>query len=177
MITAEYGAAGSSYWRRVAIDPDATAVTFDNCHFPRRFLSWGADREYTCRISELRGLCWNMEGCGGKRWRKEPVLEVVTPAGRAVLPKAAEGFDAVYAALVAGIPEGGRLRWYEYPAAQSLLALLLIFPVGIGMTILCAVFLERRLISTALLAGVFGVLLPFLFLRAVSIWLGKPTMR
>jgi hypothetical protein len=176
VITAEYGVAGSSYWRRVAVDPDTATVTFDNCHFPRRFLSWGMDPEYTCRISELRGVCWNMEGCGN-RWRRDPVLEVVTPAGRAILPKASAGFDAVYATLIAGIPEEVRLRWYEYPAAQSLVALLLIFPAGIAMTILCAVLLERRLIAAALLAGVFIVFVPFVFLRVVSYWLGKPTMR
>lgn len=176
MITAEYGVAGSPYWRRVAIDPDAATVTFDNCHFPLRFFSWGTDSEYTCRISELRGVCWNMGG-SGTRWRKEPVLEVVTPAGRAILPKASAGFDAVYAALIAGIPEDVRLRWYQYPAAQSLVALLLIFPIGIATTILCAVLLERQLISTALLAGVFSVLMPFVFLRALSMWLGKPTLR
>ena len=176
MITAEYGAVGSSYWRRVALDPDAATVTFDNCHFPNRFFSWGTDPEYTCRISELRGVCWNMGGCG-TRWRKEPVLEVVTPAGRAVLPKASAGFDAVYAALLAGMSADVRLRWYEYPAAQALVAFLLIFPVGIAMTIFCAVLLERQLTSTALLAGVFIVLMPFVFLRAVSLWIGKPTLR
>lgn len=116
-------------------------------------------------------------GGSGTRWRKEPVLEVVTPAGRAILPKASAGFDAVYAALIAGIPEDVRLRWYQYPAAQSLVALLLIFPIGIATTILCAVLLERQLISTALLAGVFIVLMPFVFLRALSMWLGKPTLR
>lgn len=176
MITAEYGEAGSSYWRRVAIDPDAATVTFDNCHFPRRFFSWGMDPDYTCRISELRGVCWNTEGCGN-RWRREPVLEVVTPAGRAVLPKASTGFDAVYSALIAGIPKEARLRWYEYPGAQSLVALLLIFPAGIVLTVLCAALLELQLISTALLAGGFIILIPFVFLRALSYWLGKPTMR
>lgn len=176
MIVAEYGAAGSSYWRRVAIDPDAATVTFDNCHFPSRFFAWGVDPKYTCRLSELRGVCWNMEGCG-HLWRREPVLEVVTPAGRAILPKASAGFDAVHAALIAGIPEGGRLRWYQYPAAQSLMALLLVLPVGLVITALCAVLLERQLISTALLATVFIALMPFVFLRPVSMWLGKPTLR
>jgi hypothetical protein len=176
VITAEYGAVGSSYWRRVAIDPDAATISFDNCHFPNRFFSWGTDPGYTCRISELRGVCWNMGGSGA-RWRKEPVLEVVTPAGRAVLPKAAAGFDAVYAALIESIPADVRLRWYEYPAAQACLAFLLIFPVGVAMTLLCAVLLERRLISTSLLAGVFIVLMPFAFLRLVSMWIGKPTSR
>lgn len=176
MIAAEFGAAGSPSCRRVAIDPDAATVTFDNCHFPNRFFSWGMDPEYTCRISDLRGVCWNMEGCG-RLWRREPVLEVVTPAGRAILPKASAGFDAVYAALIAGIPEGVRLRWYQYPAIHSLVALLLIFAVGIAMTILCAVLLERQLISTALLAGVFIVLMPLVFLRPVSRWLGKPVVR
>lgn len=176
MIAAEFGAAGSPSWRRVAIYPDAATVTFDNCHFPNRFFSWGMDPKYTCRISDLRGVCWNMEGCG-RLWRREPVLEVVTPAGRAILPKASAGFDAVYAALIAGIPEGVRLRWYQYPAIHSLVALLLIFAVGIAMTILCAVLLERQLISTALLAGVFIVLMPLVFLRPVSTWLGKPLVR
>ncbi len=176
MITAEYGAEGSTYWRRVTVDPTAATVTFHNCHFPKQFFSWGKDPEYTCRISDLRGVCWNMEGCGN-RWRKESVLEVVTPAGRAILPKSSVGFDAVYAALIAGIPKEARLYWYEYPAAQSLVALLLIFPIGIALTILCAVLLERQLISTAVLAGLFIVLLPFVFLRVVSIWIGKPTLR
>jgi uncharacterized protein (DUF2062 family) len=45
------------------------------------------------------------------------------------------------------------------------------------MTMLCAVLLERRLIAAALLAGVFIVFVPFVFLRVVSYWLGKPTMR
>lgn len=176
MITAEYGVAGSPYWRRVAINPEAATVTFDNCHFPNRFLSWGTDPEYSCRISEIRGVCWNMGGCG-TRWRKESVLEVVTPAGRAVLPKASAGFDAVYVSLIEGIPADVRLRWYEYPTAQALMAFLLIFPVGIATTILCAVLLERQLISTALLAGVFIVLMPFVFFRVVSIWIGQPTLR
>lgn len=176
MITAEFDAAGSPNWRRVAMDPDTGTVTFYNSHFSKRFISWGTDPEYTCQLSELRGVCWNMGG-SGTRWRKEPVLEVVTPAGRAMLPKASAGFDAVYAALIAGIPADVRLSWYQYPAAQSLLALLLIFPVGIGMTILCAVLLERQLISTTVLAVVFIALLPFVFLRVLSFWLGKPMMR
>jgi len=176
VITAEYGAAGSSYWRRVVVNPDAASVAFHNCHFRNRFFSWGTDLEYTCRISDLRGVCWNMGG-SGVRWRKEPVLEVVTPAGRAILPKTSAGFDAVYEALITGIPEEVRLRWYQYPGAQSLVGLLFIFPVGIAMTILCAVLLERQLVSTALLAGVFIILMPFVFLRAMSMWLGKPTLR
>lgn len=175
MITAEYDAAGSLHWRRVVIDPDA-AVTFDNCHFPKRFFSWGMDPAYTCRISELRGVCWNM-GDSGTRWRKEPVLEVVTPAGRAILPKAAVGFEAVHAALIAGIPEEARLRWYQYPAAQTLVALLLIFPVGMATTVLCAVLVERRLISTTLLAGACIALMPLVFLRALSMWRGRPMLR
>lgn len=176
MITAEYGTAGSSDWRRVAIDPDAATVTFDNCHFPNRFFSWGTDPEYTCRIAELRGMGWNM-GYSGTLWRKEPLLEVVTPTGRAILPKKSAGFDAVHAALVAGIPKEVRLRWYEYPAAQSLVALLLIFPVGLAAVILCAVLLERQLVSKALLAGVIIMLMPFVFLRSLSTWLGRPMVR
>ena len=176
MITAEYGTAGTSNWRRVAIDTDAGTVTFDDCHFPNRFFSWGTDAEYTCQIADVQGVCWNTEGCGD-HWRKEPVLEVVTPAGRARLPKTSAGFDAVYAALIAGMPEGTRLRWYQYPAAQSLMTVLTIFPVGIAMTILCAILLERQLISLALLAAMFIVLLPFAFLRVLSTWLGKPTLK
>lgn len=176
MIAADYGAVGSAHSRRVTVDPDLGTVTFDNCHFPNRFFSWGMDPEYTCRISEIRGVCWNMGGCG-TRWRKEPVLEVVTPAGRAVLPKASVGFDAVHTALIEGIPADVRLRWYEYPAAQSLMAFALIFPVGMVMTIVCAILLERRMISSALLAGVFIALTPFVFIRALSIWAGKPTLR
>lgn len=172
MITAEYCPAGSAWRRWVVIDPEAATVSFGNCHFPKRFFAWGTDAEYTCRIAELRGVCWNMGGTGS-RWRKEPILEVVTPAGRAMLPKASAGFDAVYAALVAGIPEGVRLHWYQNPAAQALVGLL-ILPVGISITILCAVLLERRWISAELLAGVCIVLMPLVFVRALSFWRGKP---
>lgn len=172
MMMAEYRPAGSAWRRWVVIDPDAATVSFGNCHFPKRFFAWGTDAEYTCRISELRGVCWNMGGTG-TRWRREPTLEVVTPAGRAMLPKAATGFDAVYEALVAGIPEGVRLRWYQYPAVQPLVGLL-ILPGGIAITMLCAVLLEHRWISAGLLAGVCIVLMPLVFVRVLSFWLGKP---
>ena len=178
MITAEYGAEGSPWWCRIAIDPDTATVTFQNCHYQRRFFSWGVDPEYTCRLAELRGLCWNMGGTGGYwSWRKAPVMEVVTPAGRAVVPKAAAGFAAVHEAIVGGIPPDVRLRWYEYPAAQTAIGLLVIFPSGIAATILCAVLVERRLVSPMQLFVVFLVLIPLLFLRSVSPWDGRPPVR
>jgi len=114
----------------VAIDPAAGTVTFHRCHQPRRFLSWGVDPEFTCHLSELRGVCWNVVRGVGR------VLEVVTPAGRARLAQAASGFEAVRAALVGGLAPGARLRWYEYPAAQLLL-LPAIFAAGLPGAGLC----------------------------------------
>ena len=59
MLVADYGTEGEADWRRVVYDPDAGTVTFYNCYQSKRFLAWGADPEFTCRVSELRAAYWN----------------------------------------------------------------------------------------------------------------------
>jgi hypothetical protein len=169
MPEAVYGAEGEFLWRQVIVDPEAGTVTFRRCHQPRRFLSWGVDAEYTCRLSELRGVCWSA-------WRNiGSVLEVVTPAGRARLPQAASNFESVRAALMDGLKPGTALAWYEYPAAKALLALLVIIPgVFLGL-VLCVWSLEQSWLPQWLVPGlVFGVVSLFFVVPIRSWWRGQP---
>ena len=175
MITAEFGTEGRPYWRKVVVAPEAGTVTFQRCHHPSRFVSWGPDPEYTCRLADLRGVYWNRRYCG-TRWRTDRVLEVVTPAGRAVLPQGAAGFEAVHAALMEGLGAEARLRWSQTPGGQTALMLLVVFGSGIALTILCAMLLERRLIPAGLVAGALVVLMPLVLLHLYSRWIGKPTV-
>jgi hypothetical protein len=169
MLVAEYGAEGEFLWRRVLVDPEAGTVTFHRCHQPGRFLSWGVDVEYTCRLSELRGVCWSGMG------RIGPTLDVVTPAGRARLPQVASNFETVRAALVGGLRPGAALPWYEYPVAQTLLALLVVVPgvvLGIGLAIW--VF-EQGLVPTWLVpVCVLAPVLLVFTLPILSWWRGRP---
>lgn len=120
-ITAAYGTKGEMLWRKVIVDPDEGRVTFRRCHAPNRFLAWGVEDEYTCSLSELLGVCWSgAKGLGLS-------LEIVTPAGRARLPRTARGFDAVHAAILGGLSPTARLRWYQYPSGQFLIVLPMIF--------------------------------------------------
>jgi hypothetical protein len=169
MLAAEYGAAGEFLWRRVIVDPAAGTVTFHRCHQPGRFLSWGVEAEYTCRLSELRGVCWSgWRGIG-------PTLEVVTPAGRARLPQVAANFEAVRAAVVGGLKPGAALPWYEYPAAQALLLLLIVVPgvvLGLGLVIW---LLQQPLVpSWVVPVVVLGPVLLIFLIPIVSWWRGRP---
>ena len=115
MLVADYGKEGEADWRRVVYDPDAGTVTFYNCYQSRRFLAWGADPEFTCRVSEIRAVYWSYQrGIGS-------VLLVVTPAGQVRIPQKVVGLDGVRSALIGGLAPESRLRWYEYEVAKTVL--------------------------------------------------------
>lgn len=169
MPEAVYGAEGEFLWRQVLVDPAASTVTFRRCHQPGRFLSSGVDAGYTCRLSELRGVCW-------VGWRSVgSVLEVVTPDGRARLPQAASNFEEVRAARVGGLKPGAALPWYEFPAAKALLTLLVVIPGVILGLVLCVLSLEQSLVPKWLVPGlVFGLVALYFGIALRSLWRGQP---
>ena len=175
MIVAEYGAEGDRDWRRVTVDPDAGTVTFHHCHQPRRFLSAGADPEFTCRLTDLRGVCsnvvWRVDWRVDRRVGR--VLEVVTAAGRARLPESAPGFEAVRAALVGGLaPEAG-LRWHQYPAT-GLLWMPVILAAAIGMAILFfTAVAELGVSDRVVLWSVLGLMAAVAIAAVLLTWRGR----
>src|SRR5262249_2535726 len=120
MLVAEYGTAGGGVVRGGGGGLGGGACALARLAQRRRGVVWvgGGVAESTCWLWELGGVCWSgWRGIG-------PTLDVVTPAGRARLPQVAANFEAVRAALVGGLKPGAALPWYEYPAAQALLLLL-----------------------------------------------------
>ena len=120
VITAEYGKPGEATYRRVSVDLSAGTITFLRCHTPSRFMATGPDAECSCRLDEIRGI--------GSTWVRPrdvgPVLEVVTPTGRARLPHSMSGFNAVREVIEQAVAKSGsRLRWHEAPAVQEVLVL------------------------------------------------------
>jgi len=150
MLVADYGKEGAADWRRVVYDPDAGTVTFYNCYQSKRFfLVWGADPEFTCRVSELRAAYWNYvpsrpilsvlvttwtasitTACPKSYYGKWELL-FVTPAGTARLPQEAVGIDGVRSALIGGLVPESRHRWYEHPAAKFVLLNAFVWGAGI----------------------------------------------
>ena len=167
MIVAEYGAEGDRDWRRVTVDPDAGTVTFHHCHQPRRFLSAGADPEFTCRLTDLCGVCSNsVRGVGRE-------LEVVTAAGRARLPESAPGFEAVRAALVGGLAPKAGLRWHQYPSA-GLLWMPVILAAAIGMAILFfTAVAELGVSDRVVLWSVLGLMAAVAIAAVLLTWRGR----
>ena len=120
VITAEYGEPGEATNRRVSVNLSAGTITFFRCHTPSRFMATGPDAECSCRLDEIRGI--------GSTWVRPrdvgPVLEVVTPTGRARLPHSMSGFNAVREVIEQAVAKSGsRLRWHEAPAVQEVLVL------------------------------------------------------
>jgi hypothetical protein len=168
MITAEYASHGQSLWRRVEVDPAAGQVVFYRCHYPQKFFAWGPDQEYRCPLADLRGAYRN------QRLSLGSVLEVVTPAGWAILPESAAGFTELRTALLTGLGPEAKLRWWEYPAVQSLLGLLILFPAGLLATILISWSLERELLSAPIICGFLSTMIVLGFsLVALLRWQGK----
>lgn len=117
-ITAEYGKPGEANYRKLIVNQQAGTATFFRYHQPSRFLAPGPDSEYSCRLDEVRGTCatWVRPRSVG------PVLEVVTPTGRARLPHSMPGFAAVRQVIEQAVTRSGhRLPWYEYAAARETL--------------------------------------------------------
>lgn len=117
VITAEYGKPGEATYRRVSVNFSAGTITFFRCHTPSRFMATGPEAEFSCQLKEIRGI--------GATWVRPrdvgPVLEVVTPTGRARLPHAMSGFNAVRDAIEQAVAKSGsRLRWHEAAAAQEI---------------------------------------------------------
>lgn len=120
VISAEYGKPGEATYRRVSVNLSAGTITFFRCHTPSRFMATGPDAECSCRLDEIRGI--------GSTWVRPrvvgPVLEVVTPTGRARLPHSMSGFNTVRELIEQAIAKSGsRLRWHEAAAAQEVLVL------------------------------------------------------
>jgi hypothetical protein len=161
-IVAEYGRPGDFLWRRVSIDPGRGTITFERCHQPARFLSFGAEPEFTCSLDDVRGVCWNRARGVGR------VLEVVTRAGRARLPESAAGFNEVRSAVEARRPTG-RLRWYEYPAAQFALAVpVIVAAAGLGLA------LWGSVPPWAYAVALFGAMALLPVIPLVARWRGRP---
>lgn len=119
-IIAEYGAPGEASYRRVIVDRQAGKITFFRCHHRNRIWAIGPDAEYSCRLDQIRGLCatWVRPRHVG------PVLEVVTPNGRARLPQTMRGFVPVRHILQEAVVRyGRRLPWYELSIIRELLVL------------------------------------------------------
>jgi hypothetical protein len=120
VITAEYGQPNEATYRRVSLNLSAGTITFFRCHTPSRFMATGPDAECSCRLEEIRGI--------GSTWVRPrdvgPVLEVVTPTGRARLPHSMNGFNAVREVIEQAVAKSGsRLKWHEAAAAQEVLVL------------------------------------------------------
>lgn len=120
VITAEYGKHDEATYRRVSVDLSAGTITFFRCHTASRFMATGPDAECSCRLDEVRGI--------GSAWVRPrtvgPVLEVVTPTGRARLPHSMSGFNAVREVIEQAVAKSGsRLRWHETAAAQAVLVI------------------------------------------------------
>lgn len=120
VITAEYGKPGEATYRRVSVDLSAGTITFFRCHTPSRFMATGPDAEYSCQLEEIRGI--------GSTWVRPrdvgPVLEVVTPTGRARLPHSMSGFNAVREVIEQAVAKSGsRLRWHEAAGTQEVFVL------------------------------------------------------
>jgi hypothetical protein len=120
VVTAEYGKPGEANYRRVSVNLSAGTITFFRCHTPSRFMATGPDNECSCLLEQIRGIgsTWvHPRGVG-------PVLEVVTPTGRARLPHSMRGFLAVREVIEQAVAKSGnRLRWYEAAAAQEVFVL------------------------------------------------------
>lgn len=115
-ITAEYGKPGEATYRRVSVNLSAGTITFFRCHTPSRFMATGPDTECSCQLEEIRGIdsAWVRPRDVG------PVLEVVTPTGRARLPHSMSGFNAVREVIEQAVAKSGsRLKWHEATAAQE----------------------------------------------------------
>lgn len=120
VIKAEYGKPGEATYRRVCVNLSAGTITFFRCHTPSRFMATGPDAEFSCRLEEIRGI--------GPTWVRPrdvgPVLEVVTPTGRARLPHAMSDFNSISEILEQTVAKSGnRLGWYEAAGAKEALAL------------------------------------------------------
>lgn len=151
MLIAEYGDRNDWRWRGVGVDPEEGRVTFYRCHWPQRFFALAPLDEYSCALSELRGVCWNrIRGIGR-------VLDIVTPAGRVFLPRTAKGFDAVHAAILAGLPPTARLRWYQYPSGQLVIMLPIFFAAGLLGTLLLAFAPKWTQVAFLILAVLVGI--------------------
>ncbi len=166
MLVAEYGTEGTADWRRVVVDPTAGVVTFYHCHQPNRFLAWGADPQFTCLLSELRGINWSYHRYIGR------LLVVVTPAGLARLPERATAFEEVRAALLDGLAPGARLRWYESPIAKVTLLLALILPFGVLGAGLVAMA-DQVVPGWLPIAVLLGLMLLLILIPLAAWWRGK----
>lgn len=120
VITAEYGKPSEATYRRVSVNCSAGTITFFRCHTPSRFMASSPDTECSCQLEEIRGI--------GSTWVRPrdvgPVLQVVTPTGRARLPHSMRGFNAVREVIEQAVAKSGsRLRWHETAPAQVAFAL------------------------------------------------------
>ena len=142
MVEAEYVGLKGLVHQRIVVDPDAGRVTFFNCHWPRRFLT-EADAEYTCRLSELKGVAISFY---------DGRLAVKTPAGWGYLISSAAGFEDVSRALRRGVPQGARMAWHEYPGVRTFLFCWIGAPLSIVAaliaTVMGVIVLERWNLSS-----------------------------
>ena len=163
MLVADYGKEGAADWRRVVYDPDAGTVTFYNCYQSRRFLAWGADTEFTCRVSEIRAVYWSYQH------NIESILLIITPAGQVRIPQKAVGLDGVRSALIGGLAPESRLRWYEYEVAKTVLI--------IAFTLGAAILGILLIVKTDVFNHQWPVVVIFyvipLFLNLIINWRGK----
>lgn len=166
VITADYGMPGQAAYRRVSVNLSAGTITFLRCHTPSRFLATGPDAESSCRLDELRETCaaWVRPRDVG------PVLEVVTPTGRARLPHSMNGFDAVREVIEEAVAKSGRrLRWYEAAAVQEA------FVLACGAIFSAGVIWVLPEMSPGVLAATIWTMVILLIALSVLYWRSKRT--
>lgn len=142
LISTEFGESGSRFWCQIVIDEIRGQMTCHECCYLKTYLRWKRQPKYCLPVQDIRGTYWDA-GYWGQTWHKEPFLVIVTQQGRIHMPARARGFSELNNYLQQLPVSESPLRWYEHPFAQTILLLLLIFPLGLIIAILIASRLGR----------------------------------
>jgi hypothetical protein len=96
---------------RVIVDVDSGTITFERCHWPRRFWALRPEERYTCHLTDILEihhdslLTWLLTR--EARWQG---ATIVTHTGKASINSLMSGFNEVLAAITANSQAGsGRL--------------------------------------------------------------------
>jgi hypothetical protein len=86
--------------QRVIVDVDSESITFEHCHWPRRFWALWFEERYTCQLADILEVhrdSWLTRILG--RRRRWPNATIVTQNGQASINARMDGFDEVIAAI------------------------------------------------------------------------------
>lgn len=111
----------------VRLDFGAKVIHFRNCHVERKFLA-GAAELYTCALSEVRAV---------HRYRyRGDWLIVLTPHGKASIPKVDARFERLHAELTSVVPQTrtGYLSHHPLSGLIYLVGTLAGMAAGVGLT-------------------------------------------